>query len=193
MPFPNLDLTRTGRLAEATALLRGLSRKEGSPEASQLIDMVPTRSGSSHWTAPGVDAQQQTVSALTEGLGQPYGPEALRGFLESHRMRGSSLGLGWIAGDLARDARTSWPEGARFEEHTYVNEAGSRRYKLFVPGCYCGEPLPLVVMLHGCKVTRRLRRRNANERIGGRATLSGRLSRATTRGKPLKMLELVQR
>ena len=32
-----------------------------------------------------------------------------------------------------------------------MNEACSRRYKLFVPGCYCGEPLPLVVMLHGCK------------------------------------------
>ena len=49
-----INLTRTGRLAEATALLRGLSRKEGSPEASQLIDMVPTRSGFSQSTAPGV-------------------------------------------------------------------------------------------------------------------------------------------
>ena len=146
-----IHLTRAGRLAEATALLRGLSRKEGSPEASQLIDMVPTRSGSSHWTAPGVDAQQQTVSALTEGLVQPYMPEALHGFLERLRTRGSSPGLGGMAGDLARDAKTSLPEGARFEEHTYVNEAGSRRYKLFVPGCYCGEPVPLVVMLHGCK------------------------------------------
>ena len=146
-----IHLTRAGRLAEATALLRGLSRKEGSPEASQLIDMVPTRSGSSHWTAPGVDAQQQTVSALTEGSGQPYMPEALHGFLERLRTRGSSLDLGGMAGDLARGAKTSLPDGGRFEEHTYVNEAGSRRYKLFVPGCYCGEPLPLVVMLHGCK------------------------------------------
>ena len=113
-----IHLTRAGRLAEATALLRGLSRKEGSPEASQLIDMVPTRSGSSHWTAPGVDAQQQTVSALTEGLGQPYMPEALHGFLERLRTRGSSVGLVGMAGDLARDGKTSLPEGARFEEHT---------------------------------------------------------------------------
>jgi poly(hydroxyalkanoate) depolymerase family esterase len=161
-----IHLTRAGRLAEATALLRGLPRKQKSPEASEgtdrkpmrtvfrgtkLIDMVPTRSGFSQWTAPGVDPQQQTVSALTEGLGQPYGPEALRGFLERLRTRGSSLGSGWMAGDLARNGKTSWPEGTRFEEHTYVNEAGSRRYKLFVPGCYWGEPLPLVVMLHGCK------------------------------------------
>ena len=113
---------------------------------TKLIDLVPTRSGFSQSTAPGVDPQQQTVSALTEGLGQPYGPGALRGFLERLRTRGSSLGLDWVADDLARNGRTSLPEGARFEEHTYVNEAGSRRYKLFVPGCYCGEPLALVVM-----------------------------------------------
>jgi poly(hydroxyalkanoate) depolymerase family esterase len=41
--------------------------------------------------------------------------------------------------------------GARFEELTYANEAGTRRYKLFVPSSYCGERLPLIVMLHGCK------------------------------------------
>jgi hypothetical protein len=112
-------LTRAGRLAEATALLRGLSRKQDSTEASEgpdskpmrtvsrgtrLIDTVPTRSGFSQWTAPGVDAQEQTVSALTEGLGQSYMSEALRGFLERLRTRGFSLGLGGMAGDLARDA-----------------------------------------------------------------------------------------
>ena len=42
------------------------------------------------------------------------------------------------------------PEGAKFIEGTYSNEAGSRTYKLFVPSGYQGQPLPLVVMLHGC-------------------------------------------
>ena len=43
------------------------------------------------------------------------------------------------------------PEGAKFIEGTYSNKAGSRTYKLFVPsGYHQGQPLPLVVMLHGC-------------------------------------------
>jgi poly(hydroxyalkanoate) depolymerase family esterase len=43
------------------------------------------------------------------------------------------------------------PEGARFIEGTYSNAAGSRAYRLFIPSHYQkGQPLPLVVMLHGC-------------------------------------------
>ena len=42
------------------------------------------------------------------------------------------------------------PEGAKFIEAAYTNPAGSRDYKLFVPSGYQGQPLPLVVMLHGC-------------------------------------------
>ncbi|HEX8904422.1 MAG TPA: PHB depolymerase family esterase, partial [Longimicrobiaceae bacterium] len=38
-----------------------------------------------------------------------------------------------------------------FEWHTYAGEAGTRRYKLFVPAHLDAmRRVPLVVMLHGC-------------------------------------------
>lgn len=42
-------------------------------------------------------------------------------------------------------------QSGTFEWHTYDSEAGSRRYKLFVPASVDERhPAPLVVMLHGC-------------------------------------------
>ncbi len=40
--------------------------------------------------------------------------------------------------------------GGRFTTGQFHSHVGSLAYKLFVPSCYDGTPLPLVVMLHGC-------------------------------------------
>ena len=51
-------------------------------------------------------------------------------------------------------ARAPAPEErTQFSEHTYTGSAGTRLYKLFIPSAYRGQPLPLVVMLHGCTQT----------------------------------------
>ena len=42
------------------------------------------------------------------------------------------------------------PDGGQFLAASYSNQAGSRDYKLYVPSGYRGQPVPLVVMLHGC-------------------------------------------
>lgn len=38
----------------------------------------------------------------------------------------------------------------RFVTRTYANAAGAREYKVFVPAAASTQPLPVVVMLHGC-------------------------------------------
>lgn len=40
--------------------------------------------------------------------------------------------------------------GAQFIEGSFSNHAGQRDYKLYIPSSYAGQPMSLLVMLHGC-------------------------------------------
>ena len=63
---------------------------------------------------------------------------------------GLGRGLTGLARPSVNRAPIAVPDGAQFGEYVFANQSGSRAYKLYVPSGYNEQPLPLVVMLHGC-------------------------------------------
>ncbi|KQO45960.1 extracellular catalytic domain type 1 short-chain-length polyhydroxyalkanoate depolymerase [Methylobacterium sp. Leaf85] len=147
-------LTRAGQLSEAMALLQGRpvpSTPTGPHAAAGTIDMVaPTMSGGA-WTAPGTDRTSADGAASTAktAFARPGLAETIQTLRERFPKMGAMPDLGQGIGS-ARGATVAVPEGARFEERSFGNEAGSRAYKVYVPSGYRGQALPVVVMLHGC-------------------------------------------
>jgi poly(hydroxyalkanoate) depolymerase family esterase len=152
-------LTRAGRLKEAMAMLRGALPRASEPEAPSMedlaqpsgptphmLDMLPPAGATGAWTT----AEFIEPDGPATGLRKPPVPQALRGLLDRRKRPGAARGLDGLAGPALRPAPPPLPDGARFEEHSYADAAGSRTYKLYVPSRYQGQALPLVVMLHGC-------------------------------------------
>ena len=153
--MPNQDtiheatrLTHAGKLAEATALLQRMLRGGCVPDAtSRTAGRVPL----SDREPLTIDAKVNDVEEAdsTHLARAPFGlPRRLQPLFDRAK-DGSWLGM---RGAKRTPPSTAdiLPEGAKFIESAYSNPAGSRAYKLFVPGGYQGQPLPLVVMLHGC-------------------------------------------
>src|SRR5207237_7993358 len=76
-------------------------------------------------------------------------PRALGRLFDQIPRTGFLRGSGGTAEPPAADTPDA-PEGGKFLAKSYSNEAGNRAYKLYVPSGYRGQPLPLIIMLHGC-------------------------------------------
>jgi poly(hydroxyalkanoate) depolymerase family esterase len=137
-------LTRAGRLIDATALLqrvlqngRGPAPAAGAAGVPPTIDLVPE---AVEVTSAAHNRPERAVRAQM--------PDALRGFLD----RITRVGFEPSPGGLAEPSAADLPEleSGQFLTKSFSNQAGSRTYKLYVPSQYRGQPLPLIVMLHGC-------------------------------------------
>jgi poly(hydroxyalkanoate) depolymerase family esterase len=141
-------LTRASQLVEATALLQRMLRGESAPESSGTTSSaVPARLG-----PPTIDVKANVVEEKESRPARPYSTpprpksparfDSMKGFSRL-RLRGPITRAPPSASDIA-------PNSTRLIEGTFSNAAGSRTYKLFIPSRYQGQPLPLIVMLHGC-------------------------------------------
>jgi poly(hydroxyalkanoate) depolymerase family esterase len=159
---------QAGRLGEATALLQRLLRGEPGHVTGDTVEAPPsTKAGVLDLTPEMLEVaapRREPPATKAVGTGMGHAPsgtmeptaqatmaEALRGFLERFQGSGPEAGLGGLTG-LAdpTPAPDVLPDGAKFLAGSYSNQAGSRAYKLYVPGSHHGQSLPLVVMLHGC-------------------------------------------
>ena len=142
-------LTQAGQLTEATALLQRMFRGERAPVAASPASSrirLPGRA------PPTIDLKANDVGKADRAApaATPTATPRRRRPLFDRAKDGTWLGLRGVKHAPASVADIA-PEGAKFIEGTYSNKAGNRTYKLFVPsGYHQGQPLPLVVMLHGC-------------------------------------------
>lgn len=147
-------LTQAGKLAEAMELLQGRTTPgtaQGCPGHDEpdlaerarhprpVIALVAPSVPGGVWTAPG-HSTDRTADV-------PVPARKMRASRDRLHKLGPVSGLREGLGPV-REAPV--PDGARFEERTFSNNAGSRTYKVYVPSGYTGQALPMVVMLHGC-------------------------------------------
>jgi poly(hydroxyalkanoate) depolymerase family esterase len=142
-------LTRAGQLAEATVLLQRMLRGESATDATSSTTGRIALTGREPTI---IDARANTIEETDSPhlaratSAQPRMPRALLDRTEAR----SGLSLRGVIKRAPLSTPDIVPDGARFIEGSYTNPAGSRAYRLFVPSRYQGQPLPLVVMLHGC-------------------------------------------
>lgn len=138
------DASRAGQLSAAVAAMKRFSERQAAMGAATFQAEPAALDNAGN--ASGLD-WLRFVPTNVRGLVQPHLPAGLPDF--AGPVGGVTLPSGFgPASHVAADAAV--PEGAQFLARTFSNPAGTRPYKLYVPSGYTGQPVPLIVMLHGC-------------------------------------------
>ncbi len=142
------DASRAGQIAAALAAMRRFGEGPtvgGSVPRTQSADLDGVAGA-----PPGPD-WLRFVPTTVRGLVQSHLPAGLPDFAMPAGGITLPSGFGFPSrGPSHEAAEAVAPEGAQFLSRTFSNPAGARPYKLYVPSGYTRQPVPLIVMLHGC-------------------------------------------
>ncbi len=122
-----MRLMRSGSLREATAAIQNNLQGFGTHEAGASIGEASNDAA--------IEGRFERVHPAAPVVAHPCAPERA------------------ASGASSADTVIGTGTQGRFLTLTFSNHAGTRQYKLYVPGGYCGQPLPLLIMLHGCTQT----------------------------------------
>jgi poly(hydroxyalkanoate) depolymerase family esterase len=146
-----MDGRQMAAMAEATRL----TRQGRLVEATKLIQQTLSSPGAT-WRMPDAPCAEEETGGMP-----PRPPVLPPPADEGIPLR--RVSSGWIRRLRAFPGRSAPGPGlayrpappaakrlaGRFDAFSYTNAAGTRAYRLYVPTGYTGDPLPLVVMLHG--------------------------------------------
>ena len=134
------DLTRAGKLQEATALIQSL-----------LQPTQPTADAIPHVAVGDGDVIEGSCERLDDPKPtprpQPEAKPTRKGLAETLR---SIAAGGMPAGARRVPQAVDLPAGAQFLTLTHAGAQDRRDYRLYVPAQKAAGPMPLIVMLHGC-------------------------------------------
>ena len=148
--FAATQLTRAGRLLEATALIQRILRNGSAPAEGA------DRHASRHDGGAGndiIDVEYCEVAQATDHDQTPH-QGAADGVISKH-LGLKSFPSAWRRPDVMSplEATELDADPGQFVAGSYADQAGARPYKLYIPTSYAERRLPLVVMLHGCTQT----------------------------------------
>ena len=144
-----LELTKSGRLTDALAVLKGLG---GDAAAGTKLPWMPDG-----LAAPGTEFRPVRLAAgrlerlVHSGDRTEVHPA---GGHQDHRRVGVRAALRQLqarqrAAEPAAAEAAAAALGGEIRHLTHTTSAGSRAYDLYIPTGYAGDAVPLIVMLHG--------------------------------------------